>query len=1095
MKGVFGLLLLAATFPAAAQFAQFDPAGNLVLLSGGNSGRPTLQGPASRLGRPGERISLSVGFTGENVQFRWYFNGQLIGSATNDTLFFDSLSASNVGSYFVIATNNFGSATSALARVELDVDRDGLGDSWELSNFGSLTNQNAAMDRDRDGTSNQLEFQDGTNPTNQLSLLPRLEVRTFGGGKVAVSPDLPAYQTNDAVVLTAIPDAGLSLVGWSGDLTGPTNPATLVLTAKALVQATFGLPLAFSLNTTNPVVTGGAGGWFGQREVTDDGQAAAAVAPPLAGSDPPFLETTVVMAREGTASFRWKIDGERYNSLWVSVNGDATYFATRFLIGVTGWQSKTIYLPAGTNRVRWTYTRTGGGWEETGTLLKPRDTAYVDRFVVTEYANPQLDADGNGLPDLWEYRYLDVTGVDPYADPDDDGVSTRIELPDGTDPNSRQSVKPRVTLIVEGQGAATVTPSLSSFEHGQSVTYNATPGAGWYFVGWMGPFENSYMVPRLATNNPTGDHLFFSKAVRAVFGMPPGTAADSPGLTWTTSPSFPWFGQSLVSHDGINAAQSALTDEPIADSDSWLQTSVTGPGTLSFFWRASSATNDYLTLLVNSVEAAGRLSGLTEWRPVVLDFPAGNYTLRWLFKRFYGYDSNALNTAWVDQVRFTPGTSAPEFIDVPGRLQGYESRDLTFRVTARGTPPITYQVLLNGTEISPPQVEETITISGVTPQMSGNWIVRAQNAWGSTDSTPIPVNILPVPANDDFAQAAALSSGQGFFSGYSIAATAEINEEPHAGWPAQASVWHRWRAPFSGGVRFTAFATNAPSYVALAAYRGTALDALTEVASQSVYAEMTNGVNLARADIVWKAVANTDYSIAIDADVDGAFYQLSWLPVAPPINDAFAARLPLTGVSVTVSGDNLVATAEPGEPPVVNMPPFFVVNASNTLWWSWKAPTSGKLWIEHQPDSTTALVSIFTGSNLTSLTRVFDPLGGTNALNVTKDVTYAISADAKNGVGGHFTFLLALDLLFLRVAPPEGLGQGEIELLGRPGTGVAIEFSPNLIDWYPWSTNTIDARGSVKFSLEAGMCVDANGTVPSAPANAMKRFFRAVRKP
>src|SRR6185369_3633022 len=106
-------------------------------------------------------------------------------------------------------------------------------------------------------------------------------------------------------------------------------------------------------------------------------------------------------------------------------------------------------------------------------------------------------------------------------------------------------------------------------------------------------------------NNPVVDRLYSAKTFRAIFGTAPGAAADQPALIWTTSPGLPWYGQTQVTHDGTNAAQSALTVDSIVDTESWLETSVVGPGTLSFFWKTSSALDsDYFTFLVNSTEAA-----------------------------------------------------------------------------------------------------------------------------------------------------------------------------------------------------------------------------------------------------------------------------------------------------------------------------------------------------------------------------------------------------------------------------------------------------------------------------------------------------------
>ena len=70
-----------------------------------------------------------------------------------------------------------------------------------------------------------------------------------GGGSVLVSPDLPTYLYGDTVILTAVPDSGLVLQTWGGDLTGEQTPDTLIMTGNADVTAQFG-PLVYSLDLT-----------------------------------------------------------------------------------------------------------------------------------------------------------------------------------------------------------------------------------------------------------------------------------------------------------------------------------------------------------------------------------------------------------------------------------------------------------------------------------------------------------------------------------------------------------------------------------------------------------------------------------------------------------------------------------------------------------------------------------------------------------------------------------------------------------------------------------------------------------------------------
>jgi subtilisin family serine protease len=58
-----------------------------------------------------------------------------------------------------------------------------------------------------------------------------------------------------------------------------------------------------------------------------------------------------------------------------------------------------------------------------------------------------VDADGNGLPDWWELKYFGhLTGTDPNADPDHDGMSNLAEWIAGTNPTNAASCL-RLTLL------------------------------------------------------------------------------------------------------------------------------------------------------------------------------------------------------------------------------------------------------------------------------------------------------------------------------------------------------------------------------------------------------------------------------------------------------------------------------------------------------------------------------------------------------------------------------------------------------------------------------------------------------------------------
>ena len=67
-----------------------------------------------------------------------------------------------------------------------------------------------------------------------------ITVETQGSGAVTLDPDKPeGYQKNNIVILSAQPGSGWYFAGWSGDLSGVENPATLRVSGDHSVLATF----------------------------------------------------------------------------------------------------------------------------------------------------------------------------------------------------------------------------------------------------------------------------------------------------------------------------------------------------------------------------------------------------------------------------------------------------------------------------------------------------------------------------------------------------------------------------------------------------------------------------------------------------------------------------------------------------------------------------------------------------------------------------------------------------------------------------------------------------------------------------------------
>jgi autotransporter-associated beta strand protein len=78
--------------------------------------------PQSVVADTGQNVSFTVGVTGSSpLSYQWYFNGANLPGATLATLALTNVQSANAGNYFVIVTNSFGSATSSVATLTVNI--------------------------------------------------------------------------------------------------------------------------------------------------------------------------------------------------------------------------------------------------------------------------------------------------------------------------------------------------------------------------------------------------------------------------------------------------------------------------------------------------------------------------------------------------------------------------------------------------------------------------------------------------------------------------------------------------------------------------------------------------------------------------------------------------------------------------------------------------------------------------------------------------------------------------------------------------------------------------------------------------------------
>jgi hypothetical protein len=160
----------------------------------------------------------------------------------------------------------------------------------------------------------------------------------------------------------------------------------------------------------------------------------------------------------------------------------------------------------------------------------------------------------------------------------------------------------------------------------------------------------TYRIAVDGFGDETGDILINLALASSAPAPTLAAALDQASLSWSSGGAIPWSGTFFPSHDGIDAARSGAIGN---SGESWLQTNVTGPGTLGFWWRADSeAIFDVLKIQVDGNEVAS-ISGATGWLYRSVPIPSGNHVLRWTYSKDAS-DAIGLDAGFVDQVTFLP---------------------------------------------------------------------------------------------------------------------------------------------------------------------------------------------------------------------------------------------------------------------------------------------------------------------------------------------------------------------------------------------------------------------------------------------------------
>lgn len=289
---------------------------------------PTLAAPFVSRGALLGRLSLlSAPVNGENLRFAWYFNGQLT-SQNRSVYVISRFSQVDAGEYIFVASNDFGSITSAPARVFPLKTAPNIG-SGQIAPSFAFPGQDVLLPASSGFGSSPLSFQwyhnDQPMPGSSASELWLSAVEAADSGYYQCVARNPYGEAHGVLSqLTVLAECFVQADLDTSDLRWVSDQPTL---------------------------------WTSVADDTSDGVDAVKVGP-LTRNLSPWLQTRVV--GPGTLSFRWKLGvPESLSSLTFALAsgpGGPTSTATRTRT-VAGWETVSVDVPSGIRYPTWTFRR------------------------------------------------------------------------------------------------------------------------------------------------------------------------------------------------------------------------------------------------------------------------------------------------------------------------------------------------------------------------------------------------------------------------------------------------------------------------------------------------------------------------------------------------------------------------------------------------------------------------------------------------------------------------------------------------------------------------------------------------------------------
>jgi hypothetical protein len=207
-------------------------------------------------------------------------------------------------------------------------------------------------------------------------------------------------------------------------------------------------------------------------------------------------------------------------------------------------------------------------------------------------------------------------------------------------------------------------------------------------------------------------------------------ALNTTNLNWITTGDSSWFVESTNTYDGELAAQSG----PLGvDQYSTLQTTISGPNSVTFWWATSDQA--YLEFAIDD----DYVTSIQDYQPWIQSstfvIPAGQHTLSWTT---YG-EGNSDDTGYLDDVTLSDVFPPQITQDISGGNFPVSS-NVVLAAQVLASPAATFEWLFNG-HVLPNATSSTLILSDAQVTNTGTYELLASNSQGTAHSSIVTVTI------------------------------------------------------------------------------------------------------------------------------------------------------------------------------------------------------------------------------------------------------------------------------------------------------------------------------------------------------------------